>query len=189
MNLTFEGFLKGYCRELSGQQSLSFRKLVERATTVEPRVAEPLFLLALAQGKAEYVLGLSEGSWMEEGYRDVLSLYDQTGSLASLCIEDKLPNRYANVWRAYRGVKEKPAADRRVNALMRKRTLEALKESGATRYSLCRDLHLNKGNVYAYLAGDDSKVSRETARRIMEYAEERGAREGTERPVRVAGYD
>ena len=60
MNLTFEGFLKGYCRELSGQQSLSFRKLVEQAMTVAPRVAEPLFLLALAQGKAEYVLGLSE---------------------------------------------------------------------------------------------------------------------------------
>ena len=114
LNLTFEGFLKGYCRELSGQQSLSFRKLVKQATTVAPRVAEPLFLLALAQGKAEYVLGLSEGSWMEEGYRGVLSLYAQTGSLASLCAEDKLPNRYANVWRAYRAVKEKPVADRRI---------------------------------------------------------------------------
>ena len=187
MNLTFEGFLKGYCRELSGQQSLSFRKLVEQATTDAPRVAEPLFLLALAQGKAEYVLGLSEGSWMEEGYRGVLSLYGQASSLASLCSEDKLPNRYANVWRAYRGVKEKPAADRRVNALMRKRTLKALEESGVTRYGLCRDLNLNKGNVYAYLAGDDSKVSRETARRIMEYAEERGAQEGAGRPVCVAG--
>lgn len=187
LNLTFEGFLKGYCRELSGQQSLSFRKLVKQATTVAPRVAEPLFLLALAQGKAEYVLGLSEGSWMEEGYRGVLSLYAQTGSLASLCDEDKLPNRYANVWRAYRAVKEKPVADRRINALMRKRTLGALEESGVTRYGLCRDLNLNKGNVYAYLAGDDSKVSRETARRIMEYAEERGAQEGTGRPVRMAG--
>ena len=182
MNLTFEGFLKGYCRELSGQQSLSFRKLVEQATTVEPRVAEPLFLLALAQGKAEYVLGLSEGSWMEESYRGVLSLYGQASSLASLCSEDKLPNRYANVWRAYRGVKEKPVANR-------KRTLKALEESGVTRYGLCRDLNLNKGNVYAYLAGDDSKVSRETARRIMEYAEERGTQEGAGRPVRVAGED
>lgn len=152
MNLTFEGFLKGYCRELSGQQSLSFRKLVKQATTVAPRVAEPLFLLALAQGKAEYVLGLSEGLWMEEGYRGVLSLYAQTGSLASLCAEDKLPNRYANVWRAYRAVKEKPTVDRRVNALMRNKTLEALEESGETRYGLCRALHLNKGNVYAILS-------------------------------------
>lgn len=57
-------------------------------------------------------------------------------------------------------------ADRRTNALCRKRTLGALEESGVTRYGLCRDLNLNKGNVYAYLAGDDSKVSRETARRI-----------------------
>ena len=57
----------------------------------------------------------------------------------------------------------------------------------STRYGLCRDLNLNKGNVYAYLAGDDSKVSRETARRIMEYAEERGTQEGAGRPVCVAG--
>lgn len=187
MNLTFEGFLKGYCRELSGQQSLSFRKLVKQATTDEPRVAEPLFLLALAQGKGEYVLGLSEGSWMEEGYRDVFSLYGQAGSLASLCAGDKLPRRYANVWRAYRAIKEKPANDRRVNALMRKRTLEALEESGVTRYGLCRDLHLNRGNVYAYLAGDDSKVSRETARRIMKYAKERGAQEGAGHAACVTG--
>lgn len=187
MNLTFEGFLKGYCRELSGQQSLSFRKLVKQATTDAPRVAEPLFLLALAQGKAEYVLALSEGSWMEESYRDVFSLYGQAGSLASLCAGGKLPRRYANVWHAYRAIKEKSATDRRINALMRKRTLGALEKSGVTRYGLCRDLHLNKGNVYAYLAGDDSKVSRETARRIMEYAEERGTQEGAGRPVRVAG--
>lgn len=187
MNLTFEGFLKGYCRELSGQQSLSFRKLVEQAMTVAPRVAEPLFLLALAQGKAEYVLGLSEGSWMEEDYRGVLSLYGQAGSMASLCTKSELPNRYTNVWRAYRAVKEKSVADRRINALMRNRTLGALGESGVTRYGLCRDLNLNKGNVYAYLAGDDSKVSRKTARRIMEYAEERSTQEGAGRPVRVAG--
>ena len=126
---------------------------------------------------------------MEEGYRGVLSLYAQTGSLASLCVEDKLPNRYANVWRAYRAVKEKPVADRRINALMRKRTLGALGESGVTRYGLCRDLNLNKGNVYAYLAGDDSKVSRETARRIMEYAEggrqRRGRAPGTCGGVRL----
>ena len=102
-------------------------------------------------------------------------------------LKSELPNRYATVWRAYRAVKEKPAADRRVNALMRKKTLEALEESGVTRYGLCRALRLNKGNVYAYLAGDDSKVSRKTARRIMEYAEERGAQEGAGRPVCVTG--
>ena len=187
MNLTFEGFLKGYCRELSGQQSLSVRKLVDQAKAAEPRVAEPLFLLALAQGKADYVLKLSQSSWMEKDYQYVLSLFDRAGDLPALCTDEKLPNRYANVWRAYRGVKERPAADRRVNALMRKRTLDALRESGVTRYGLCRDLRLNKGNVYAYLSGDDSKVSRETARRIMAYAEKASANKGVESSLRAAG--
>ena len=90
MNLTFEGFLKGYCRELSGQQSLSFRKLVEQATTDAPRVAEALFLLALAQGKAEYVLGLSEGSWMEQDYRDVLSSKQTSRSISESKIKKLL---------------------------------------------------------------------------------------------------
>ena len=38
-----------------------------------------------------------------------------------------------------------------------------------TVYRLCRDLGFNEGNVYACLdAGDVTKVSRATARRIME---------------------
>ncbi len=61
-------------------------------------------------------------------------------------------------------------ADRRANALMREKTLAALARSGMTRYRLCRDLGLNFGNSYAYLAGDDTKFSRATARKMMEYA-------------------
>jgi predicted transcriptional regulator len=54
---------------------------------------------------------------------------------------------------------------------MRPRIVEALARRGITRYRLCKDLGLNPGNVYAYLAGDDTKVSKETARRILGYAE------------------
>ena len=54
---------------------------------------------------------------------------------------------------------------------MREKTLAALEQSDTSCYSLCKQLGLNKGNVYAYLhGGDNSKVSRETARSIMEYA-------------------
>lgn len=42
---------------------------------------------------------------------------------------------------------------------------------GNARYRMCKDLGLNPGNVYAYLAGDDAKVSKETARRMLVYAE------------------
>lgn len=63
------------------------------------------------------------------------------------------------------------AADRRINALMRPKIVEALARKGVTRYKLCKDLNLNPGNVYAYLAGDDAKASKEAARRMLRYAE------------------
>ena len=54
---------------------------------------------------------------------------------------------------------------------MHPRIVEALARRGVTRYKLCKDLDLNPGNVYAYLAGDDAKVSKETARQMLRYAE------------------
>lgn len=55
--------------------------------------------------------------------------------------------------------------------LMRKATLDAMERRRLTAYRVCKTLGLNLGNVYAYLGkGDVSKVSRNTARRIMEYA-------------------
>lgn len=55
--------------------------------------------------------------------------------------------------------------------LMRKATLDAMERRRLTAYRICKTLDLNLGNVYAYLGkGDISKVSRNTARRIMEYA-------------------
>ena len=55
---------------------------------------------------------------------------------------------------------------------MREKTLDAIESGGLTVYRLCKDLDLNQGNVYAYLGkGDASKVSRATARRLMEHAQ------------------
>lgn len=171
MNLTFKGFLKLYCRELSGGQSLSYRKLVVLASTDAPRVAEPMWLLAWLDGKAEYLLGLSCGTWMEAEYARLAGDYGCEADAIALLEEGELPNRYQNVWRAFCAKRDAAMAGRRAIALMRSKTLQALDQRGESCYSLCKHLGLNRGNVYAYLhGGDDSKVSRATARRIYEYA-------------------
>lgn len=171
MNLTFKGFLKLYCRELSGNQSLSYRKLVQLAKAEAPRLAEPMWLLAWLDGKSEYLLELSNDTWMEREYRGLFQRFGCKVDAVALLEDEQLPPRYQNVWKAYRAKRDGVLTDRRVNALMREKTLQALKTSGKTCYSVCRHLGLNKGNVYAYLNGaDDSKVSRATARRIYEYA-------------------
>ncbi len=46
-----------------------------------------------------------------------------------------------------------------------------MRERELTAYRICKDLDLNLGNIYAYLnRGDVAKVSRNTARRILEHA-------------------
>lgn len=171
MNFTFAGFLKGYCRELSGQESLSFRKLVQLAQTEAPRVAEPMFMLALCQGKEGYLVNLAQGTWLEAQYKELVAMREHGETVEAFASRSDLPSRYANVWNAYRGKKEAAQKDRRLNGLMRAKTLEALRASGVTCYALCKQLGLNKGNVYAYLnGGDSSKVSYKTAQRIMNHA-------------------
>ena len=173
MNLTFKGFLKSYCRELSGERTLSLRELVRMAAEDAPRLAEPVFLLATAEGKSDYLRGLAEGTWMEAEYGRAAEILEQSGKpVEETLSQGMLPERYQSVWDAYRGKRCKPQNDRRVNGLMREKTLAALERAGMTCYRLCKELGLNKGNVYAYLhRGDDSKVSRDTARAIMAYAQ------------------
>ncbi len=170
MRRTLKGFLEEYCRELSGLNTTSLRKLVATAEG-NARLVEPLFALAAVQGKASYLARISESEWFHDDYEDLTRKLVKHGSLEALLSSDDAPVRYAAVLEAFRAQGDALAANRRINGLMRPRIAEALIRRGITRYRMCRDLDLNPGNVYAYLAGDDAKVSKETARRMLVYAE------------------
>lgn len=170
MRRTLKGFLKEYCRELSGLDTASLRRLSVAAED-NARLVEPLFALAAVQGKADYLARISEGRWFHDDYEQLAGKLGEHGSLEALLSSGDAPARYASVLGAFRAQGDGLAADRRINGLMRPRIVDALAERGLTRYRLCKDLGLNPGNVYAYLAGDDAKVSKETARRMLSYAE------------------
>ena len=172
MRLTFKGFLLDYCQELAGARTSSIKKLCAAAGHDAPRVAEPLFFYALETGRIELLLRSSEGTWMHDDYRSLARSAEGYEADALRFSEScTLPDRYARVAAAFHAQRNSVDADRRVIALMRDRTVEALDASGVTKYRLCKDLGLNMGNVYAYLnRGDVTKVSRDTARRILEYA-------------------
>ncbi len=172
MNLTFNGFLRAYCRELTGLETDNLKRLISRVVNEAPAAAETVMAFAAVQGKAEYAATLARGSWLEEGYGKFLAEYAAFDSVESYLASESAPDRYRKVWRAYLAKRDAVVADRRVSALMREKTRALMGQSGLTVYKLCKALGLNKGNVYAYLnKGDTSKVSRATARRIMEFAE------------------
>lgn len=78
MNLTFKGFLRGYCRELTGQQTDNLRKLCKTVVCDQPAAAEALMIFAALQGKAEYLASFTMGTWLHPDYARVslsLALY------------------------------------------------------------------------------------------------------------------
>ena len=109
---------------------------------------------------------------MESGYSTLAERTEGCTDAETFLRQPDLPTRYVKVWNAYLTERDAIEKDRRITALMRAKTLEALKAEGRTPYRVCKDLNLNMGNVYAYLRkGDVTKVSRDTARRILEYAQ------------------
>lgn len=168
MNRTLKGFLKRYCAELSGLNTTSLRRLCAAAHE-NARLVEPLFLLAAEQGKTGYLTKLAEGAWFHDDYERLAMEIERDASEYSFLKSDMAPPRYKSVLDAFEAQGDALAADRRMNSLLRPKIIAALERSGLTRYRLCKDLGLNAGNVYAYLAGDDTKLSNATARRILEY--------------------
>lgn len=172
MRLTFKGFLREYCRQLSGLETDNLKKLCVVADSTASRVAEPLFLFALEQGKLSYLLEVASGTWMEHDYRVLAQRTHGCSSAEEFLQQSGIPERYIKVWNAYVAERDAINKDRRITALMRAKILEALEAKGQTPYRVCKDLDLNVGNVYAYLhKGDVTKVSRDTARRILEYTQ------------------
>lgn len=169
MNLTFKGFLRAYCRELTGKQTDSLKKLCESVATESPAAAEAVMVFAAMQGKESYLVNLAKGTWMEGNYRTFSEECKRWPSLEDYLASPQAPDRYAKVWNAYVARKQAIVSDRRIISLMRPKTLEAMANSNITAYRLCKDLGLNLGNVYAYLSkGDVTKVSKRTARKLLE---------------------
>ena len=174
MRLTFRGWLLSYCQELTGLKTTSVKKLVSAVEGSAPHASAALFLLAAETGKARDLPGRTSDPELRAEWESMTAMLPEnpTGAEAFARTNYRaLPARYRKVIDAYDAVAERRENDERAKALMAKKTVAALERAGKTRYRLCRDLGLNEGNVYAWLAGDPSKVSRATARRAWRYAE------------------
>ncbi|MDR0499779.1 MAG: hypothetical protein LBG97_00825 [Coriobacteriales bacterium] len=171
--LTFTGYLKRYCCELAGDDTQSMFKLCNLAATNSPRITEPLFLLVAMNGKVKNLLAAAKATRLEKEYTQIsISFPTASHILRALEENDKqLPVRYHKVYRSYLSRANRIKTDRDVSLLMREKTLAAMREKKLSKYRIYTDLELNPGNINAFLKyGDATKVSRDTARAIMEYA-------------------
>lgn len=170
---TFRRWLLRYCCSLTGVSTTSLKKLASAVCEHAPHAAETVFLYALDLGRVDDLAKNTEFEDVCEGWEEMRSLSSEYSGRAEMFLRDRrnaLPNRYRKVLDAYDSIEANAANDRRVIAMMAQKTREALEASGVTRYRLAKDLGINEGNLYAWLAGDAAKMSRQTARRAWLYA-------------------
>lgn len=174
MRLTFRGWLLSYCQELTGLKTTSVKKLVSAVEGSAPHASAAVFFLAVETERVDDLLDRASDPELLAEWESMAAMLPESPTGAEAFARtnyDDLPIRYRKVIDAYDAVAEGRENDERAKALMAEKTVAALANAGKTRYRLCRDLGLNEGNVYAWLAGDPSKVSRATARRAWRYAE------------------
>lgn len=174
--LTLKGFLRQYCCLLADLDTRSYARLVNRAENGWSRVVEPLVLLAAVEGKLPLLskragdLTRSAISQFEASFHVVKSVPIPESEL--LEHQEDLPGAFRKVLVSYVAEKGKVSNERRLTGVLREMLLPLMEEKKLTGYRLCKDLGLNSGNVYAYLANGNVKcVSKETALRMFEYAE------------------
>lgn len=174
MRRTFEGWLRRYCCELTGLQTTSVKKLCRAVASKTPHAAEVVFLYALDKGKGSDAVRLASEDDLQHTWSVLESASAGYEGRAEAFLRDnyeKLDKRVQGVLDAYDSIDARAANSLVVKQQMSSAVVQLLDSAGVTRYRLCKDLGLNEGNVYAWLAGDPTKVSRATARKIWEYAE------------------
>lgn len=171
--LTFFGYLRTYVPRLADMDSQALSKLAERLSQ-RPRATEPLLLLAVVSGRTEETQTLLSTKPRLLAELELLTRLEMAGDLeGALEREDpRLRPEYHKVWRGYVVRRDAGRRDADLKLEARRRVLQLEKSKSVTRYRMAKDLGLNQGNLYAFLAqGNVSKLSLERAYQLVEYLE------------------
>lgn len=178
--LTFRGFLQQYVQELSGSKTTSLYKLANEATT-NLRLREPLMLYAMYSNKTSVLLQATK----DEALKAIYSRFAQTHTCEQLndafnSEVTTLDNEYRKVWRSYQARKHRCVTDDHTKELMRQKIKRLQPTRNVSNYQMYTQLHLNPGNINAWLKhGDGTKVSLDTARNILHFVEAMPPRQST----------
>lgn len=172
MKATFRGFLTKYCKELTSSNTVSLKKLFQLADSEYPRAYEPLLLLAICEERETYLLKQAQKSAILSRYESFLSKWKANGkSLETYLATLEEGNRFRRPLDAWLAEQDRVKDDRKMLVQVAHALSRLLDAKHITRAAACRLTHVNKGNFYAFLKGDTSKLSRKTAMRIYRQIE------------------
>ena len=119
--------------------------------------------------KLSYLLKISESYKSSPFYYQWASQLEAYNSLEEYLTNPSTEKRLQDVYSVYLGQWDLHRSRQRRAGLYAKKINMELERIGKTRYSLCKELNFNCGNFYAFLDGDNTKISYEKARKAYEY--------------------
>lgn len=170
-NLTFLGFLRQYVKELSGESTLSIKRLASCCGDF-PKLREPLFLYAVFSGQLQTL----RSALQAESNKSLQKLCDDFGDIVTLDMlqqkSELLPERMYRVWTSFVSVRDRTATENHLKELIRQKVLSSLSSKRVSVHRICKDLEMNQGNVSRWLnRGNPGAISYENAERILDYLE------------------
>ena len=172
--LTLKGYLERYVKSLSISNTTSLFKLADEAKA-NHRLREPLFLYALCAGKVDLLVQASKDYNLRSQYSEMAARYTWPIMLRALETGDEaLDRNYHKTYNSYTCRRDMPETHSKSKTLMYNKIKRLQQSKNISNYRIYNDLRLNPGNINAYLkTGDVTKVSRDVARRIVVYLEEK----------------
>lgn len=171
-NLTFLGFLRQYVKELSGENTLSIKRLAACCDSF-PKLREPLFLYAVFSGQLQTL----RNALQAEPNEPLQKLCDSFGDIVTLemlqQMDEVLPERMCRVWTSYVSARDRTATENHLKELMRQKAISFLSSRKVSVCRICKDLELSQSNVSLWLNhGNPNAISYENAKRVLDYLAE-----------------
>ena len=161
---TFPGFIKYYIYDLTGSKSLNVHKLAKKLDN-NRRLLEPLILYCLFFNKTEILK-----KYICQEYRKLVN---------EITIENAFDEKYKyeycflKVKTSYERRAKKYDYNKAIKTMIRENIKKEMEKKNLSIYFIYKSLHLNKGNVNAFISkGDVDKLSLETTHKIICFVRE-----------------
>lgn len=166
MACSFRYFLLKRCQGLTGLNTTSTKKFFAAAEDAHPEAFAPLLLLAVWRRTLENDLpsGAAEGTKAAEMFDEFVEHWHASGRPLEVYL-GMLPDGdpFKTILVEWRTDSSRIEVDRKILKYVSTAFGDLLADKNMTRAEACRVTRLNKGNFYAFLKGDTSKMSRKTA--------------------------
>lgn len=167
--LTFKGFLAKYVKELSFAGTVDLNTLASEALNGNYRLRAPLLLYAVTNGKSNLLREHLQRAGDQGELLKMLDSLDGT-DMEKLLEKGAFPIAYQKVWNSFKVRRDRSKNENDLKAAMRMKVIQLQEAKKCSNYRLYKDLRLNPGNINCWLKnGDGSKVSYQTAERIIAY--------------------